>query len=1167
VSLKNAISVAPRFTRSIQLERDFANPNSIDGYVLTSAAASLLTRIASSISRPEANRAWSISGAYGSGKSAFALYLAAALSPSQSQASILARNLLKAQKPDTFEELFDKRRRSRIPATGYCPVLVSGVAEPLAPSILTGVSRQLRQFLGGKTKVAPQVVKLLHQMAASSRSVKTSRLVDAVVEASVYLQRSGKAAGILLVVDELGKFLEYGARRPEQGDIFVLQQLAEAAADPRNGIILVTVLHQAFEAYASGLRPTVRAEWSKIQGRFEDVAFQDSAEELVKLISHAITHNDSRAIPNLNRAALQNAETAADLQLMPPGMSRREFVALMRNCSPLHPVTVLTLARLCRKFGQNQRSLFSFLTSREPHGFTTFLEAEGGRRSSPLFLLSDLYDYMADALGNGLAAGEGGTRWAEIQNALDKTMHATPEQIRLIKTIGLLAVVGVYGELRSSPNVLALALNESKSSTVRTCDALVRASTIVYRKHSQSFALWQGSDIDVDERLHEASLRVSPDANTILARLAAVWAPRPLVAKKHFLKTGTLRYFKPRLVDATSFARNIEPDPEADGLLLYAVPADKADREEIIRQATSALVRTRRDVLIAVPEETELLRASFRQLELLKWVQTNTPELHGDGVARREIQARARILEENLESDVHRLFAFRPDQRTLWYHCGLAKSLNSQKALARILSDICDDVFPSTPFVKNELVNRRYLSSAAAAARRNLIERMISASDQPDLGITGTPPEFSIYVSMLLSTGLHQQDETGWCFNRPQKAHILPAWDHIEQFFADSELKRRPVSELFGSLQRPPYGLKLGLLPVLFCAAVLAHDTEIALYENSAFVPEVTIELFERLLRSAERFEVRSFRVEGVRKQVFSRFAALLPGPDLPLREERLVSVIRPLYRFFNRLPDYAKKATSLSAQTLKVRSALFASKDPDILLFEELPNACSVPPFTSNSKDLQAIPLFFKRLKNALAELQRCYDDLLSKLQQQLFGTLAIDGPNGREILRFRAQVVLDYAVDSKLKAFILHLSNDDLSDVLWIEAIGTLLAGKPPRTWTEGDIAKFDVALTEVSRNFCHREAIAFEVSRGQMAQSPGEVFRIGITDLHSKEVEAVVSVAPGDSPKLAQVVLEIESRLEELGLSNNPKLSIAALAMVSKGLLSELQEDKVTKLALAR
>ena len=49
-------------------------------------------------------------------------------------------------------------------------------------------------------------------------------------EAAAYVRTSGRGAGLLVVIDELGKFLEFAAMNPERQDIYFLQCLAEAAA-------------------------------------------------------------------------------------------------------------------------------------------------------------------------------------------------------------------------------------------------------------------------------------------------------------------------------------------------------------------------------------------------------------------------------------------------------------------------------------------------------------------------------------------------------------------------------------------------------------------------------------------------------------------------------------------------------------------------------------------------------------------------------------------------------------------------------------------------------------------------------------------------------------------------------------------------------------------------
>jgi hypothetical protein len=304
----------------------------------------------------------------------------------------------------------------------------------------------------------------------------------------------------------------------------------------------------------------------------------------------------------------------------------------------------------------------------------------------------------------------------------------------------------------------------------------------------------------------------------------------------------------------------------------------------------------------------------------------------------------------------------------------------------------------------------------------------------------------------------------------------------MEHFFAECELRRRPVNELFDALQRAPYGLKLGLIPVLFCAVVLAHDTEIAIYENDAFVPELSVELFERLLRSPDKFKLRRYNIEGVRRDVFKQFAALLIKNEEPSAKPSVLAVVRPLFRFLSRLPEYTRQTRSLTQKALSVREALFAAREPDSLLFEDLPKACGFEPFSFGVKPVD-VQGFFATLHASLGELQRAYDELLSNLERLLFAAFVSTKEGQRAVLQFRAKQVLDHAVDPRLKAFAHHLCDEELEDVLWIEAIATLIVGRPPKGWNDLDRAKYEVMLTDLVRTFRHVEALVFETSADRL------------------------------------------------------------------------------------
>jgi hypothetical protein len=180
--------------------------------------------------------------------------------------------------------------------------------------------------------------------------------------------------GLLVVVDEMGKFLEYAALHPEQGDTQVLQEMAEQAARSReNPVLLVTILHQAFEEYAHRLSATQRTEWQKVQGRFVDIPFGDSPEETLRLLAQAIEQReDARAEGWLDGVVEEQMVWCRRLRLIPQSLSAAEFRDLLRRTYPLHPLTALILPYLFRRFGQNERSLFGFCRRTSRTGFTSF---------------------------------------------------------------------------------------------------------------------------------------------------------------------------------------------------------------------------------------------------------------------------------------------------------------------------------------------------------------------------------------------------------------------------------------------------------------------------------------------------------------------------------------------------------------------------------------------------------------------------------------------------------------------------------------------------------------------------------------------------------------------------------------------------------------------------
>ena len=583
------------------------------------------------------------------------------------------------------------------------------------------------------------------------------------------------------------------------------------------------------------------------------------------------------------------------------------------------------------------------------------------------------------------------------------------------------------------------------------------------------------------------------------------------------------------------------------------MPQGVNERNTLIDLVVNGLAKDRPEVLIAIPRDVNALSDAVKELEALRHVQAHTRELEADAVARRELRARIYSAETRVAQEVQRLFA--PEERTAkdtsWFHAGFEQAVPTSRTLAHKISTICNNVYSATPVLRNELVNRRNLSSAAAAARGSLFSAMITKNTEPQLGFTGNPPEVSIYSSLLRATGIHRSEGEIFVFDQPSKRdrELTAVWKAITQFFAGCERQRKPVAQLFSELQAPPFGLKMGIIPILFLAAALAHDSEIAFYENGAFVADLTPSTFERLVKAPETFEIRHYRIEGLRRDVYVELAHLF-GKPTPTKGESLLSVIRPLFLFLHRLPDFCKNTNRVESQTGKVRTALMNAKEPDKLLFAALPEACGMEPFDPTSSDRARVTKFFSALRTSITELQRAYDELLQDSLQLLLK--AFDSPS-RASLRDRAKGILGYCVEPRFKAVVNHLSNEHMDDSLWVEAVATTIVGRAPKSWTDDDRVRFEIGVAELSRNIRHLEALLFEErQRIDSGQTSVAVYRIGVADRLSMEVGAVVSVERDQLGDFQRVIEMLEN--EKSRLDVQPQIFLAALASVSKSALEE-------------
>jgi len=270
MSIEGKIFVNAHYTRSVNIERDADSLSVVKAYIPTTRAMQTLKSMAAALKAEESPRAWSLVGPYGSGKSSFAVFLAHLLGPSDNPATRAALKTIKGTKETG---LAPKLRALTENSSGYCAVLLTGSPESFGHRLIQSLAEKAQEIWSQRRGTTPGIVQHLQNLAEQKEQPTTSDIISAIEELQDKLALAGYS-GLLIIVDELGKFLEYEARHYGANDIFLLQALAEhAVAAHQVKLSLVVMLHQAFDQYARGLGESLKNEWAKVQGRFENIPF------------------------------------------------------------------------------------------------------------------------------------------------------------------------------------------------------------------------------------------------------------------------------------------------------------------------------------------------------------------------------------------------------------------------------------------------------------------------------------------------------------------------------------------------------------------------------------------------------------------------------------------------------------------------------------------------------------------------------------------------------------------------------------------------------------------------------------------------------------------------------------------------------------------------------
>jgi len=1152
MSLINKIKVNTHYTRSINLERDADSQAVVEAYIPTSRALRTLERIAEALKVDESPRAWSLVGPYGSGKSSFAVFLAHLLGSSSDAATQAAKNTLKRNNQVGLRSKFTSVTRS---SEGYCTVLITGSPESIGRRLVRSLADKAEEIWAAKRGPKKAIVTKLTDLAKQKEQPATTDVLACIKEFQDALAGIGYS-GLLIVIDELGKFLEYEARHYGANDIFLLQSLAEHALAPHETkLAMVVMLHQAFEQYARGLGESLKNEWAKVQGRFENIPFLESSEQTLRIVAAAIEHNFTQAeSTKIRKEAKQLAHHFLDAKALPSAMGVKVASELFEACYPLHPISALILPILCQKVAQNERTLFSYLGSRETHGFQDALTRCD--RAGDWIYPWEIYEYFILNQPAALSDHFTHRRWAEVVTAIERLGDATEDEVNVLKTIGLLNIIGAQGNFKASKELIAISL-ETKISSEKAINGLTQKSIIQYRKFSSEYRVWQGSDFDLEACVREEASKLGKF--NLAEQLNSRHALLPIVARRYTIDSGTLRYFVPIFADSSNY-ENLEVKSRDARVIFYL--AESSDDEVLFTE--KVVNRFSALDIVVLCRNGDQLRESLAESLALDEIQRSAQALHTDPVAKREFSDRYAAASAKEEEQVS--YLIEEPRLGQWFYRSTPIEILNKRGLQEALSSVLEKVYHLSPMIFNELINRDKPSSQANAAKNKLVAAMLNSEKEKDLKFDKFPPEKSIYRAMLRKANLHIEGENGeWLFQGPASnrkeddpCNFYGVWSRIEAFLDSTEKSQKSLIELNRELLAPPYGLKEGVLAITYIAVIIANQDELAIYENRVFKPRFTEEMIEHFMKRPDEFTFQRFKIAGLNSSIFKEYSKALFKDGKP---RDLLGVAKPIANFVFGLPEYTLKTSrGLTQRSQAVRDVFKLSKSPVTLLLEEVPRALGYD-LKGRDQDAAAVSGLSQALTETLRNLKYCLSELKEEMRMLCAQGLHFDKNISlgelRKSVYGRYKGLEDYTIDRDgQRAFILRLIQKEDSDEDWFGGLLTFLGRKSIEKWSDNDRDSAEYRLTEFGRKLNDLQKLRLHYQEvGNKVDSDFDVYLIRSIKKGAPDYDEVVAVDSKRHEIIKNAKQDISKMLTDLG---EQELGLAALAEVVDDFLAKYRES---------
>lgn len=1028
--MSNMISVASGFQYSVNIGYDLNRDDKLKNFIPTKSALELLEEILLSTNATSTERSRVLIGPYGKGKSHIILMILSMLM--RKDLSLFEKVLPKIQENEKLKRSVENYYESN---NKILPVVINGSNTSLPQAFLLALQRTLSDndlmdvmpdtnyraaiiaiarwekefpetFEKFKAAIGMPVKGFVEALedydlacyerferiypSLTAGSVFNPFLGFDVVELYESVAKSLKSkgyTGMYVIYDEFSKFLEANISEASVSDTKMLQDFAEKCN--RSGemqLHLMLISHKEITNYIDTLPKQKVDGWRGISGRLKQVYLNNNFSQTYEIISSAIQKNGAiwEEFCGEHEEEFASLEKQYQRNLLFSDLQEGEIHKVVFGCYPLHPASTFILPRLSERVAQNERTLFTFLSS---EGDSTLLSFLNGYKDDCFKVITPdlIFDYFEPLFKKEAYVSSLHEHYVLCALILNDLEPDTLE-CKIVKTISLTYILEQFEKLKPTRSeiVTTFSVSYSAQEIEAAIENLIEKEYVVYLKRSNDFLrLKQSSGVDIRKKIEDTVTLRSGKAS-VKDILGEANFDSYVYPSRYNDEKEMTRYFAFVFIDEDEVTEDVDwkvkgENSEADGIV-YAIIPHSSESIGILRERLfSSSLECDRYVFI-VPRQYAEIKDIVREYDAVALLREQAV---GDKVLFDEYEVIYEDLREVIGGYIN-TYTHPEEMKACYIYKGMEREITRKAAFTELISSICDEVYSDTPVINSEAINKNLITSVANNSRNKIVAGLLRNELEENLGLTGTGQEVSIMRSTLMRLGVLIMGEGNAKINlKPADRLMRNMLGTIEDFILETrDNGDRNFSILYDRLTMPEnhIGLRRGVIPIYLAAVIHEYKQQVIISDRFGQVA-ANVDALLQINAKPENFILSYLDWNPEKAEFIQRIAEIFE--EYVIDAERKANsygfVVSAMRRWYVSLPKYTKEAKQyrdgrkIDDRYMAFIRLLKQNIGVHEFLFKKLPEA------------FKYADQFTVGLAENIAMAKKCFDSMLDDLKHML--------------------------------------------------------------------------------------------------------------------------------------------------------------------------------------